>query len=131
MEVGIKHSTETTVSHASSAAAMRSGTLDVFATPAMAALIEQTAWESVSPYLEPGQTTVGTALSVKHLAPTPLGMKVRCDTTLTTADGRRLTFEAEVYDETGLIGSGTHERFIVSAGKFQTKADAKLATANI
>lgn len=125
MEAGIKLSTEITVDSAMSAATMRSGTLDVLATPAMIALIEKTAWESVSPYLEQGQTTVGTALNIKHLAPTPLGMKVRCDTVLTEIDGRKLTFKADVYDEAGLIGSGTHERFIVNADKFQAKADAK------
>lgn len=125
MEVGIKFSTEITVDSTQSAATMRSGTLDVFATPAMVALIERTAWNSVSPYLEQGQTTVGTALNIKHAAPTPLGMKVRCDTVLTEIDGRRLTFKADVYDEIGLIGSGTHERYIVNADKFQAKADAK------
>lgn len=131
MEAGIKLSTEITVDSTLSAASMRSGTLDVLATPAMIALIEKTAWQSVSPYLEQGQATVGTALNIKHIAPTPLGMKVRCDTVLTKIDGRKLTFKADVYDETGLIGCGMHERFIVNAGKFQAKANAKSAATDI
>lgn len=126
METGIKHSLEITVDQSLSAAAMHSGTLNVFATPAMVALIEETAWKSVAPHLEEGQATVGTALNIQHIAPTPLGMKVRCETVLTAVNGRKLTFEAKVYDETGLIGSGTHERFIISADKFQAKANAKL-----
>lgn len=126
MEAGITFSIETTVTPDKSASSMRSGTLDVFATPAMIALIEETAWKSVAPQLEQGQATVGTALNINHLAPTPLGMKVRCETNLTAIDGRKLTFEAHVYDESGLIGNGTHERFIINAEKFQSKANAKL-----
>lgn len=125
MESGITLSTETIVTPETTAKAMRSGTLNVFATPSMIALIEETAWKSVAPHLEQGQATVGTALHINHLAPTPLGMNVRCETTLKEIDGRKLTFEVIVYDETGLIGYGTHERFIVNADKFQTKADAK------
>lgn len=126
MDTGIKHSIEITVTKDKTAATMGSGTLDVFATPAMTALIEETAWRSVAPYLEQGQATVGTMLDIKHIAPTPLGMKVRCETTLTAVDGRKLTFEANVYDEAELVGSGTHERFIINAAKFQSKADSKL-----
>lgn len=127
MESGIKHSVEIRVTSEKSAASMNSGTLDVFATPAMISLIEETAWKSVEPYLEVGQATVGTALHINHVAPTPLGMNVRCETVLTKVDGRKLTFEAHVYDESGLIGEGTHERFIINAAKFQTKANEKLA----
>ena len=96
----------------------------------MIALIEETAWKSVAPHLEDGQATVGTALNISHVAPTPLGMKVRCETTLVNVDGRKLKFEANVYDETGLIGSGTHERFIINSDKFQAKANAKLTANN-
>lgn len=116
---------ETTVTDGKSAVAMGSGTLKVFATPAMIALIEETAWRSVAPHLEAGQATVGTALNISHLAPTPIGMKVRCETVLTAVEGRKLTFEASVYDEAGIIGKGTHERFIINSDKFQAKADAK------
>lgn len=125
MEIGIKNTLEITVTGNLTAAAVGSGTLNVYATPAMIALIEETAWKSVAPYLEEGQSTVGTRLDVSHVAPTPLGMTVRCETELTEVDGRRLIFAVNVYDEAGLIGKGTHERFIIMSEKFQAKADSK------
>ncbi len=125
METGIKNVIELTVTHDKTAAAVGSGTLEVFATPAMIALIEETAWKSVTPYLEKGQATVGTKLDISHIAPTPLGMAVRCETELSEVDGRCLKFKANVYDEKGLIGTGVHERFIVDAEKFQAKANGK------
>ena len=125
MEIGIKNTLEITVTGNLTAAAVGSGTLNVYATPAMIALIEETAWKSVAPYLEDGQSTVGTRLDVSHVAPTPLGMTVRCETELTEVDGRRLVFAVNVYDEAGLIGKGTHERFIIMSEKFQAKADFK------
>lgn len=125
METGIKNTLEITVTDNLTAAAVGSGTLNVYATPAMIALIEETAWKSVAPYLEEGQSTVGTRLDVSHVAPTPLGMTVRCETELTEVDGRRLVFAVNVYDEAGLIGKGTHERFIIMSEKFQAKADSK------
>lgn len=125
MEIGVKNVIETTVTENNTAVAMGSGTLSVFATPAMIALIEETAWHSVVPYLEPGQATVGTRLDISHVSPTPLGMTVKCETELIEADGRKLKFKAEVYDESGLIGTGTHERFIITADKFQAKAESK------
>ena len=118
---------ERTVGGGMTARSMGSGTLDVLATPAMIALIEETAWRSVAPDLEPGCATVGTSLRVDHLAPTPVGMKVRCETELTEVDGRRLVFSVSVSDERGPVGKGTHERFIINERKFQAKADAKLA----
>jgi len=125
MEIGIKNTLEITVTGNLTAAAVGSGTLNVYATPAMIALIEETAWKSVAPYLEEGQSTVGTRLDVSHVAPTPLGMTVRCETELTEVDGRRLVFAVNVYDKAGLIGKGTHERFIIMSEKFQAKADSK------
>lgn len=125
MEIGIKNTLEITVTGNLTAAAVGSGTLNVYATPAMIALIEETAWKSVAPYLEEGQSTVGTRLDVSHVAPTPLGMTVRCETELTEVDGRRLVFAVNVYDEAGVIGKGTHERFIIMSEKFQAKADLK------
>ena len=104
---------------------MGSGTLDVFATPAMVALIEQTAYTSIESELEPGWGSVGTSLNIQHLSATPVGMTVTATTELVEVDRRRLVFHAEVYDEKGLVGKGTHERFLVENEKFQTKADAK------
>jgi predicted thioesterase len=125
LEVGIKGKQEVTVSEFNSAKTMGSGTLDVFATPAMIALMEKTAWESVQANLDEGSGTVGTSLNVKHVAATPLGMKVTCESELIKVDGRALTFSVKAYDESGLIGEGEHERFIVFNDKFQAKADAK------
>ncbi len=125
LKEGIKGASEVCVTRDNTAAAMGSGELEVFATPAMIALIEKTAWQSVAPHLEEGEGTVGIRLDVDHLAPTPVGVTVRCTTELTEVDGRRLVFTAEVYDECGLVGKGTHQRFIVKNGKFQQKADAR------
>ena len=122
---GIKGYSELTVTEEMAAKNVGSGTLMVFATPAMIALMEKTAWESVQPELEEGSGTVGTALNVKHVAATPMGMKVTCETELIKVEGRALTFSIRAYDEAGLIGEGTHERFVVYNEKFQAKADAK------
>ncbi|MGN0659954.1 MAG: thioesterase family protein [Emergencia sp.] len=126
LEAGIRGNQEVRVSEANSAKTMGSGTLDVFATPAMIALMEETAWRSVAEHLEEGEGTVGTKLDVSHVAATPLGMTVRCESELTEADGRRLVFKVAAYDEAGLIGEGTHERFIIRNEKFQAKANGKL-----
>lgn len=127
LAAGIKGEMTMKVEKENTAAVMKSGTLAVFATPAMIALIEETAWKSVAEELEEGSVTVGTSLNINHLAATPVGMCVTCQTTLVEADGRRLVFSVDVEDETGKVGEGTHERFIVFAEKFQSKADAKLA----
>jgi predicted thioesterase len=126
LEAGIKGKKEITVTQELTAKAMSSGALDVFATPAMIALMENTAFESVAAELEPGSGTVGTALNVKHVSATPVGMKVTCETELVKVDGRALTFSVKAYDEAGLIGEGEHERFIIFEEKFQAKADAKI-----
>ena len=126
LEAGIKGTKEIMVTNENIAKTMGSGTLDVFATPAMIALMENTAYESVASELEEGSGTVGTALNVKHVAATPVGMKVTCETELIKVDGRALTFSVKAFDEKGLIGEGEHERFIVFNEKFQEKADAKL-----
>lgn len=126
LEAGIKGTEKTQVTEENSALAMGSGTLKVFATPAMIALMEETAWKSVAPHLEEGSGTVGTALNIQHTAATPLGMTVTCESSLTAIEGRKLTFHVVAKDETGIIGEGEHERFIVNDEKFQKKADSKL-----
>lgn len=126
LTTGIKGKQELVVAKENTAKAMGSGTLEVFATPAMIALMEKTAYESVAPELEEGSGTVGTALNVKHVAASPVGMKITCESELVKVDGRALTFSVKAYDEKGLIGEGEHERFIIYNEKFQAKADAKL-----
>ena len=123
--VGIKGLMERTVTEAMTARSIGSGELDVFATPALIALAEETAWRSVADTLEPGQGTVGTRMDLTHLAATPVGMRVRCETELTEIDRRKLTFRIEVHDEKEKIAEGVHERFIVDNEMFQSKADAK------
>ena len=102
-----------------------SGKLPVYATPNMITLIVNTASASVEEYLEEGQGTVGTFVNVKHLAATPIGMSVTCETELTQVDRKRLVFETKVYDESELIGEGIHERFIIDKEKFMKKAEGK------
>lgn len=127
MEIGIIGKQEIIVTEEKTAKAMGSGELNVFATPAMIALMENTAYTSVAGRLEAGQGTVGTLMNVQHVAATPVGMKVVCETELVEIDRRRLVFKVKASDEAGLIGEGTHERFIVDNAKFQSRADAKLA----
>ena len=123
--IGLKGHLEQTVTEEVTADRIGSGLVKVFATPMMIALIEQTCNESVVPYLEPGQGTVGTHVDVSHCAATPVGMRVWCDSELVEVDRRRLVFAVKAYDECGLIGEGRHERFIIDSAKFQAKIDAK------
>lgn len=128
LETGIRGTQSVKAEESNSAKVMGSGTMDVFATPAMIALMEKTAWISVAAELEEGQGTVGTKLEITHDAPTPLGMTVTCESELTEIDGRRLVFAVTAKDETGtVIGKGRHERFIVWEEKFQAKADRELS----
>ena len=123
---GIKGSCSILADESTSAKTMGSGTLDVFATPAMAALMEKTAWQSIAPYLQEGQGSVGTRLDITHDAATPLGMTVTCKSELIQVDGRRLVFEVTASDDKEIIGRVTHERFIIDNDKFLTKTAAKL-----
>lgn len=125
LKIGTKGTKSVTVTSRNTAKAMGSGTLEVFATPALVALMEETCWSSVAGQLEPGSGTVGTMLEIKHTAPTPVGMEVKCESTLVEADGRRLVFEVRAFDAKGMVGEGRHERFVIQNEKFQVKADAK------
>ena len=126
MDTGIKGYKEITVTKELTAISLGSGDLEVYATPAMIAIMEETASESVKSKLEVGQGSVGTYIAIKHLAATPIGMRVRCESELVEVDGRRLVFNITAYDEKDKIGEGTHERFIISNDKFQSKVNSKL-----
>lgn len=126
LQPGIKGQMTITVEKENTAEAMKSGTLQVFATPAMVALMEETAWKSVAEELEEGCATVGTSINIRHLSASPVGMKITCSTTLVEVDGRRLVFSVEVEDEAGKIGEGIHERFIIRSESFEKKAEKKL-----
>ena len=126
MKVGIKNQIKKTVVEELTAKVMGSGRLDVFATPAMVAMMEEAAHTSVEPELEEGQGTVGTSMTVLHIAATPVGMEVTCESELIEVDGRKLVFEIKAMDEVGLIGEARHERFIIENEKFLAKTNAKL-----
>ena len=124
IEAGIKGHKEQIVTPEMSAARVGSGLVDVFATPMLVALVEQTCYESVLSHLDEGQGTVGTLVNVSHLSATPIGKRVWCDSELTEVDRRRLVFNVKAYDEVGLIGEGTHERFVIDTAKFMDKLKA-------
>ena len=118
---GLTGEATTTVVHENTAAAVGAGGVEVFGTPMMIALMEMAAWRAVEDKLEPGLVTVGTHVNVKHLGATPLGQQVRASAELLEADGRRLVFKIEAYDERQKIGEGTHERFIVQLERFLSR----------
>lgn len=122
MTIGTKHEVTVTVTDEITAARVKSGSLAVLATPYMVALMEQAASELCDMFVPEGISTVGTALNISHLAPTPVGAAVKAVATLTAFDGRKASFEVEAYDEAGLIGKGTHERFTIKVESFMKKA---------
>ena len=126
IEVGIKGRAETVVVQENTAAAVGSGLVPVFATPYMIALMENAAVNALIPYMEENQGSVGTHLDVSHDAATPIGMKVWAEAELTAVDGKALTFAVTAYDEAGVIGKGTHNRFIIAVDRFLAKAEKKL-----
>lgn len=114
------------VTENNTALSVGSGSLRVYATPAMLALMEKAACNAVSSLLNEGETTVGTLLNVKHLAATPAGMTVSATATLVSRDGRKLVFNVTASDEAGIIGEGMHERFVVLSDRFTEKTYSKL-----
>ena len=125
LETGIRGEQSVLVTAANTAKTMGSGTLDVFATPALVALAEKTCWMSVADALGEGNGSVGTKLELEHTAPTPVGMTVTCESELVAVEGRKLTIKVTLHDEKGPVGGGTHERFVINNAKFAAKAEAK------
>ena len=121
LKVGLKSTKELIVTEDKTARALGSGGVDVYATPAMIALMEQTARDLVQEYLADGETTVGTLVNVKHLAATPLNEKVFCEAELIEIDRKRLVFNVKAKDEHNIIGEGLHERFIINLEKFMNR----------
>lgn len=118
MNTGIQGKACNIVNEKNTALAVKSGGLNVFATPSVAALMEQACYESVNDMLDEGQTTVGVSISVKHIAATKIGKEVYADSVLTNVQDNRLTFEVTAYDEDKKIAFGTHERVIVDTESF-------------
>ncbi|OGC02694.1 MAG: thioesterase [candidate division NC10 bacterium RIFCSPLOWO2_12_FULL_66_18] len=102
--------------------------IEVLATPVVVGWLEDAAIRAVQPYLEPGQGSVGTLVSMKHLAATPAGMTVRATATVTEVDGRRIRFSVEAHDEKEKIAEGEHERFIVNMAKFLDRVAQKVTS---
>ncbi len=125
LTIGMKGRCESVVKEEDTAAAVGSGLLSVFATPMMAALMEHAAVNALEGHLEPGQGSVGTHMDISHDSATPVGMRVWAEAELTNLDGRALTFAVTAYDESGPIGGGTHQRFLIQNERFMKKAQEK------
>lgn len=118
---GLKFAVEQIVSSSDTASSYGSGNLDVYATPAMTSLMENAAMNCVQKDLPHGFTTVGIDISVKHIKATPVGVKVRAEALLEKAEGKKLFFKLEAYDDLGKIGEGIHIRYIVNSEEFMKK----------
>ena len=121
MEIGTVHEINVTVNENMTAASMKSGSLEVLATPYMITLMEQASAELCQKFLPEGISTVGTMVNIQHLAATSLGAPVRTVATLTDFDGRKASFDVVAYDNAGIIGKGTHERFTIKIDSFIKK----------
>ena len=102
-----------------------SGLVPVFSTPALVGLMESAAVQALAGHLQPGQTTVGGHIDVRHLAATPVGMKVRARAELTAVEGRKLVFKIQAWDALESIGEALHERFLIDEVKFLAKMEGK------
>lgn len=125
LQPGLTGEASATVSEAQTATALGTGSVRVYSSAGMVALLEAAAVAALEGALPPGRTTVGTRLDVRHTAATPVGMAVTARATLQEVDGRRLVFAVEAWDAVEPIGAGTHERFIVDAERFEQRAAAK------
>ena len=121
LEPGWVGQSEQVVTEELTAVHLGSGSVAVFATPALVALMEQAAVAALVERLPPGKTSVGTRIDVRHLAATPVGMRVQARAELVAVDGRRLTFHVEAWDEAAQIGTATHERVVVDEARFMER----------
>ena len=124
--VGMKGIAESVVEREDTAQEVGSGSLLVYATPCMVALMEGAACEAIAQALAEGQTTVGTALNIEHISATPVGLEVRAEATVTNVAGKVITFEVHAFDEAGEIGRGSHTRVVINSQKFLERAYNKL-----
>lgn len=124
--VGMKGSVSTTVEREDTAYEVGSGSLLVYATPCMVALMEGAACEAIASAMSEEKTSVGTELNISHLSATPVGLEVRAEAEVTAVDGNSVTFCVTAYDEKGKIGEGTHKRYVVTSQRFLDKTYDKL-----
>lgn len=121
LKIGIIGTAKTIVNEQNTAKAMKSGALDVFATPCMCALMEEAACSCVNAYLDEGCGTVGISLNITHDRPSAIGDEIVATAILIKIEGRKLTFKVQAKDNDKIIGKGTHERFIINNEKFMAK----------
>lgn len=124
--IGLTGEVSTLVEREDTAKEVGSGSLLVYATPCMTALMEGAACEALSGILPEDKTTVGTELAIKHLSATPVGMEVRAIAEVTAIDGSMITFQVTAFDEAGKIGEGIHKRAVITVQRFLDKTYAKL-----
>jgi len=121
LKTGIIGVAKTIVNEQNTAKAMKSGALDVFATPCMCALMEEASCSCINAYLDEGCGTVGISLNITHDRPSAISDEIVATATLIKIEGRKLTFEVQAKDNDKIIGKGTHERFIINNEKFMAK----------
>ena len=126
ISLGMKGEVTSFVDRADTALEVGSGSLLVYATPCMVAMMEDAACTAIGPALPEDKTTVGIHLDVAHVSATPVGMEVRAEAEVTEVSDKVITFKVTAYDEAGIIGEGTHKRAIVSSQRFLDKTYAKL-----
>ena len=124
--VGLKGVVEDIVSEINTAETVGSGSLKVFATPAMIALMEAASCVAIKDFLDEGETTVGTMVNIEHVSATPVGSNIKVESTVTAVDGRKISFEVVASDNVGLIGKGIHDRFVVNVEKFMSRTNSKI-----
>ena len=124
--IGLKAEVSTLVEREDTALEVGSGSLLVYATPCMVALIEGAACEAIAPAIPEEKTSVGISLNISHLSATPVGMEVRAEAEVTEVEGNTITFQVAAYDEAGKIGEGIHKRAIISSQRFLDKTYSKL-----
>ncbi|MEG0362015.1 MAG: thioesterase family protein [Longicatena sp.] len=126
IQIHATYNQETTVSKELLASSVGSGIVDVYATPMMIALMENTAATCLDQFLEQGETSVGVMMNTTHDAPTPLGMKVFVSAEIVGVDRKKVSFKIIAKDEKDTIGTALHDRFIINKEKFEAKANSKL-----
>lgn len=124
--VGMKGEVSTLVEREDTASEVGSGSLLVYATPCMVALMEGAACEAINAAIPEEKTSVGIELAISHLSATPVGLEVRAEAEVTAVDGSIITFQVTAYDEAGKIGEGTHKRAVIATQRFLDKTYAKL-----